>query len=429
MSSPNLQPAAGWTPPSVELVPITAGRVYSSGGVVHIQDIVTADPDLLALVENSADPEAVVQHALSTGARALAVAQTSLDTRMVEESFAQLVIGLKGQIDGAGTIVSAATDDLLNHPTRGVGAILQSWRTKVEALMDSTFNPDRATSAFGRLDQILDAAGQTQLAATRVLLNPDAADSPMARVLATVQTQIGTVLQAVSLLSDKVAAESASRTAVTAAMERSAVKGEDYEQKVVQVVTGIAAGRGDVAEGTGRTTGSTGGLVGDIIVAVDPATIRVARGIYVLECKDRKLSVRAILDELHEAAANRDAQAAIAVFSLPEHCPVDDPFTIFDNRAIVLYDKNAPDASVLRLACMWARWVVQREAQAGDGQIDVDDIRALLEDGRRILGRRANVRRAHSSAAKKIQEAAEQVDEMHDGFSEVIEKIEQVLSA
>lgn len=113
---------------------------------------------------------------------------------------------------------------------------------------------------------------------------------------------------------------------------------------------------------------------------------------------------------------------------MPDHCPVQDPFTIFDNRAIVLYDKNLPDPLVLRLACIWARGVVQREAQPGDRQVDVDDVRALLEDGRRILGRRANIHRAHSFAAKKIQEAGEQVDEMHDGFSEVTEKIEQALS-
>lgn len=414
---------------AAELVPVAAiRRVYSRGGVVHIRDLTTADPDLLALVKTATDPEAVVQHALSTGARALAIAQASVDTRLVEDSFAKLLIGLQTQIDGAGSAVSAVTGDLLHHPTTGVTASLADWRSNIELLMDSTFNPDRSTSAFGRLDQILAAANEDQLSATRRLLNPDADDSPMSRLLANVQSQISTVLQAVTLLSDKVSADSAAKTAVSVAMERSAVKGEDYEQKVVQIVTAIAAGRGDIAEGTGRTTGSTGGLVGDIIVEVDPATTRGGRGIYVLECKDRKLSVRAILDELQEAAANRDAQAAIAVFSLPDHCPVPDPFTIFDNRAIVVYDKNSPDPSVLRLACMWARWVVQREAQPGDHQVDIDDVRALLEDGRRILGRRANIRRAHSFAAKKIQEASEQVDEMHDGFSEVIEKIEQALS-
>ncbi len=42
---------------TAELVPIVARRLYASGGVVHIQDLVTADPDLLSLVENSTDPK------------------------------------------------------------------------------------------------------------------------------------------------------------------------------------------------------------------------------------------------------------------------------------------------------------------------------------------------------------------------------------
>jgi len=35
------------------------------------------------------------------------------------------------------------------------------------------------------------------------------------------------------------------------------------------------------------------------------------------------------------------------------------------------------------------------------------------------------IRRAHSAAAKRIQETSAQVDEMHDEFSDLIEKIEQ----
>jgi len=113
-------------------------------------------------VKSLGESDAVVQHAPvdrcpGSGRRA----DQPNDTRMVEESFAQLVLSLKAQIDGAGTIVSAATDELLNHPTRGVGASLQLWRASVETLMEATFNPDRATSAFGRLDQILADAGHS----------------------------------------------------------------------------------------------------------------------------------------------------------------------------------------------------------------------------------------------------------------------------
>lgn len=106
-------------------------------------------------------------------------------------------------------------------------------------------------------------------------------------------------------------------------MERSAVEGEDYEQKVVQIITAIAR----------APAAPPAGLVGDIIVEVEPATTYGGRGIYVLQCKDRKLSERAILDELQEAAANRDAQAATAVFSLPEYCPVPDLFRVPQHAA------------------------------------------------------------------------------------------------
>lgn len=70
--------------------------------------------------------------------------------------------------DRAGTIVSAPTDELRNHPTRGAGASLQVWRVSVETLMDATFDPYRATSAFARLNQILADAGQSHSQAAAV---------------------------------------------------------------------------------------------------------------------------------------------------------------------------------------------------------------------------------------------------------------------
>lgn len=412
---------------SAELIPIQPPRVHAANGVVHIQDLVSGDPDLHAMVSSSLNPEQVVQHALSTGARALAVASASIDTKTVEDSFEQLMDRLTIQVDGAGGVMASATGDLLNHPTTGLIASLQAWKADFDQALDATFNPDRGSSAFGQLGQILNAAGETQLTATRRMLNPDADDSPMNRVLSSLKEQVATVLDAVARLSDKVAGDAAAQVAVTQAMERSAVKGMDYEDMVLKVVTGLAAERGDVADGTGRTAGQSGSLVGDIIVEVDPSTMSGAAGCYTIEVKDRKLTVRAILAELAEAAANRNARAAIAVFSKPEHCPLPDPFTIFENRAIVLYDKGDPDSAALRLACAWARWIVQRETQPGQDQIDIDAIRDLLEVGRRILAHRANVRRAHSGAINKIKEAAEQVDEMHDEFAEVMAKIEHAL--
>ena len=141
------------------------------------------------------------------------------------------------------------------------------------------------------------------------------------------------VLDAVGWLSEQVAAERACTSAVKATLERSAVKGQAYEDQVVPAVTAIAAARGDIAEFVGRLSRSTGGLVSDIVVDVETSSTGGACGRYVLECKDRRLTVKAILDELRRAAKNRDAHSVIAVFSRADHAPVPDPFTVFDDLA------------------------------------------------------------------------------------------------
>ena len=79
----------------------------------------------------------------------------------------------------------------------------------------------------------------------------------------------------------------------------------------MQIITAIAAGRGD------------------IIVEVDPATTRSGRGIDVLECKERKLSA-AILDGLQEAAATPKPRSPYSRCRVP---PGPDPFRVLQHAA------------------------------------------------------------------------------------------------
>ncbi len=80
---------------TAQLASIPHLSVQSADGIVHIRDLASADPDLLALVTGASDPEAVVQRVLSTGVRALVVSQVSVDTAVVETSFAALETQLR----------------------------------------------------------------------------------------------------------------------------------------------------------------------------------------------------------------------------------------------------------------------------------------------------------------------------------------------
>lgn len=413
---------------TAQLVSLPSTKVYEADGVVHIHELASADPDLLTLVVGGSDPEAVVHRALSTGARALAVAQVSIDTALVENSFAALENQLRALLDDTTARVTGTTADVLDHPEHGISATLGSWKADIASLLEQTFDPRYSDSAFGKLDTVLRDAGERQLSATRRLLNPDADDSPLSRLLTGVRDQIATVLDAVGRLAEQLAADRASAAATAIALELSAVKGMAFEDQVVVAITATAAERGDIAEAVGRLGGASGGRVGDVVVQIDPASIGGRSGAYVVECKDRRLTLKATLDELRRAAQNRDAFAAIAVFSGLDNCPVPAPFAVFNDRAVVVYDKDEPDPTALRLACAWARWIVQREARPDHDGVDLETIGRLIDEARRALDRVNTIRRAHSAAAKKITEASCQVAELNSEVSSALDRIEQALS-
>src|SRR6267154_5498304 len=105
---------------TAQLASIPHLSVHSADGIVHIRDLASADPDLLALVTGASDPEAVVQRALSTGARALVVAQVSVDTAVVETSFAALETQLRTMLEDATARVTGTTSELLDVAKRGI---------------------------------------------------------------------------------------------------------------------------------------------------------------------------------------------------------------------------------------------------------------------------------------------------------------------
>ena len=82
---------------------------------------------------------------------------------------------------------------------------------------------------------------------------------------------------------------------------------------------------------------------------------------YVVEAKDKPMTLKKALDELDAAMRNRDAEAGLMVFASQGECPVNEPFQWFDHKALVVLDKDELDACALRLACLWARWTARRE--------------------------------------------------------------------
>ncbi len=169
---------------------------------------------------------------------------------------------------------------------------------------------------------------------------------------------------------------------------------------------------GDAAEQTGTTPGIAGTKKGDEVVTLNPDETRGQATRYALEVKDRKLGLSAILAELDEAQSNRGALASVAVFSRDTNCPAAGPFTYHGTRGLAVLDKDEPDPGALRLACLWARWTARRQLAEDREGVDTERIEALIAEGSRALDRLASIRRCHTAARNKVQEAGSQVDDL-----------------
>jgi len=109
---------------TTQLKPVGSPRVHLANGVAHIQDLSTSDPDLLALLADAPDPAELILRALAFGARALAVSRVSLDARVTEKSFDELVDQLATLLNDATAQVTGTTASLLTDPVSGVHASL-----------------------------------------------------------------------------------------------------------------------------------------------------------------------------------------------------------------------------------------------------------------------------------------------------------------
>jgi hypothetical protein len=146
---------------------------------------------------------------------------------------------------------------------------------------------------------------------------------------------------------------------------------------------------------------------------------------FVVECKDKPLTLKRALDELDVALDNREAQAAVMVFSSLEVAPRTEPFQWFDRRAVV-FDKENLDPHALRLACLWARWLATRAPSEAHDELDTGRVAAIVDGARRGLRAASSVRGSHTQAKKAIDQAGRQLDALLADVESALDELQSL---
>ena len=390
----------------------TVTTAYIQGDELVLEDFHESDDDVVEFVRESADAEGAVHRCLAMGARALRLAGATLDGDLVEHRFDAMSVQLGHAISGFTNSIDVTTERLLGDESGVLATALERWLDDVTSTLDSTFDETSKLSAIAKLEKVLETARTQQVKAVRVLLDPDNDESPLAgwrrEIVDAVERRGKALEESIAKLREQLAI----KDAVNIEAERGTQKGRDFETEVVDAVTEIVRHLEDVPEHTGDQVGSSGSKVGDLIVLVSAAHTPGRAVRYVLEAKDTRLTLKATLHELGLALRNRDADAAVMVFGSQAACPVTEPFQIFGNKALVVFDRKSLDRQALRLACLWARWTACREIAIVGAELDTAHICELIDQARRALKTSTTIRGSHTKAKKAIDDAGRQLGGM-----------------
>lgn len=404
-------------------------RVVVLDGEVRIIDFVETDPHVQRVLSVASNPEEAVHSILRIGAQAILLAGADLETQAVERRFEDMARTFDSSLGTAVSRITQVSSDLLSEDEGALPRLLKEARAGLKAILDGTFDPDSKSSAIAKIDAVFDRAAQQLDRRVRTILDPDSPDSALSKTKREIMETVKEQTRDLRAQLQDVAAAVAAGKARAKAAELSAIKGFSYEDLLHAGLAAIAAVHGDTTEPVGRKTGLSGTQKGDHLVTLSAEDTCGHEARFVLECKDRRLSMPKTMEELARAIENHGAQAAVAVFSRQEFAPVPLPFSWSGNRAVLVYDKDDPDDNALQLAYAWARWFSRRDLTTDGSSLDVGRIEAALTRARQALAKQQAARSCFTAATKKIEEGTGHVtalvDEVRAALTDLWDQINQ----
>lgn len=252
-------------------------------------------------------------------------------------------------------------------------------RGKLRSMVEELFDPTRRDSAIGRISGMLDTYFDGDASRLARLLDPTRLGSPLHQF----RTEVADGFRS---LQEKLVAIEAAQAARAGERAKSAAKGGDFEELIEGLLGEIARGANDILERTGTDAGDDGrSKKGDFVLTLDPDLCRGADIRVVVEAKDRKVSGREMRDELRAAKTNRDAAAALVIFT-PAHAPAGiAPFDVRAGDVYAVIDPASPDPAILEAAVRLARLLALASLRENEAEVDLGEVQAALTGIRETL--------------------------------------------
>jgi len=261
---------------------------FESDHAVLTNFIVTgiANSFIQEAVLNGDTPENVVNKVLETGATVLQNANSRVT------------------VDSISSEIQRIIDRLSYVSTTEYGQILNQHKAGLQEAMAQFLDPARQSSVQNQVNELIKQNGVSSQQAIQSLLNDQ--NGPLAGVRTAIENKINLVeKKQVDILKDlsAISARLQMDEALADAKGKLTSKGIEHELSVLNIVEKFSAPLKDLVVDTSKVVGLDGTQKGDCVVQLNPDETNGANVSYVVESKDKKMTLMAALEELDSCKA------------------------------------------------------------------------------------------------------------------------------
>ena len=407
--------------------PSPRSSVRVAGDRIEVDGLAVADGALAAwLAAQPMDDQAIlVERALRIGLTALQSVGVTLNLDAVRAEFDRFSEQNRVANERAAQALEAVLRTNFGDGDGRLPRTLESFlgdRGKLRATVEELFDPKRQDSAVGRIGSMLGTYFDGDASRLAQLLDPTRLGSPLHQF----RTEVADGFRQ---LQEKLVAIEAAQKARAEERARSAAKGGDFEDVLEAMLGDIARGANDLLDRCGTDSGDAGrSKKGDFVLTLDPDVARGCELRVVIEANDRRVSGREMRDELRAAKANRDAAAALVIFT-PAHAPAGiAPFDVRGGDVYAVLDPADPDRATLESAVRLARLVALTSVRESEADVNVAEIQASLTEIRRCLEMVRGLKTQLTSIGTTSENVSKALDKLREAVLAWIDRAERELA-
>lgn len=408
--------------------PSSLVAVRIAGDRIEVDRLTVTDGPLAAwLAAQPADDHTLlVERAIRIGLTALQGTGVTLNVDAVRAEFERFADQSRAANERAAQALEAVLRTNFGDGDGRLPRTLETFlgdRGKLRATVEELFDPSRRDSALGRISGMLETYFDGDASRLARLLDPTRLGSPLHQF----RSEVADGFRA---LQEKLVAIEAAQAARAGERAKSAAKGGDFETLIEDMLADIARGANDLLERTGTDAGDAGrSKKGDFVLTLDPDVCRGSELRVVVEAKDRKVSGREMREELRAAKTNRDAAAALVVFT-PAHAPAGiAPFDVRAGDVYAVIDPADPDPATLQAAVRLARLLALTSVRETEADVDVAEVQAALTAIRECLEMVRGLKVQLTNIGSTSENVSKALDKLREAVLAWISRAEKELSS